>query len=437
MATTQPVANATPYARRISAAAREGDYARVITLARKHLALTQTQLGERLHVSAATISRYETGARPLRDVDTLKAFAAALDLPPALFGLADGAPGSGHPGISATVIEEDGEGGDDDVRRRQLLAALTGTAAAALVGTGTAAAPLDALLTPGAGGPMPLPDLRRALETARAAYDACAYHDVGHALPELLASAQASRDATTGRLRENLAAIVARTYILAADLAIKRAEDALSWVLADRAQTAAGQSGDPATIAAAARAAAIAMRRGGHPDMATNLLTRTADDLDTPTADVPLDVIAPLLCTASYASAQRGDPATATETLGQAYRAATHAHRPSLAAVVGEYAVSVHHALGDSGHALEAARRVNPRALPTRERRVRLIIDTARAWHLHGNPHRAHDALRAVSTTAPEELRRPGVQSLISELLYGPGPTPAGLRDLAIRADVE
>lgn len=140
--------------------------------------------------------------------------------------------------------------------------------------------------------------------------------------------------------------------------------------------------------------------------------------------------------TASYASAQRGDTATATEILDQAARAATHAHRDDLTAVVGEYAISVHHALGDSGHALQAAQQVNARALPTRERRVRLIVDTARAWHLHGNPHRAHDALRVVSRTAPEELRRPGVQSLIGELLYRPGPTPAGLRNLATRAGV-
>ena len=65
----------------------------------------------------------------------------------------------------------------------------------------------------------------------------------------------------------------------------------------------------PATIAAASRAVAIAMRRAGHYDAATTMLTRTALSLDAAHGAPPVPVLAAygsLLCTAAYSSAQHG-----------------------------------------------------------------------------------------------------------------------------------
>jgi hypothetical protein len=80
--------------------------------------------------------------------------------------------------------------------------------------------------------------------------------------------------------------------VLVSDLAAKAGEDGVSWVAADRALAAAKDSGDPATIAAASRAVAIAMRRMGHYDTATRLLTGTALSLGADRGNPPAPVLA-------------------------------------------------------------------------------------------------------------------------------------------------
>jgi transcriptional regulator with XRE-family HTH domain len=75
-------------------AARRGDYGVVLRLVRQRKGLTQDQAGRLAGYSAATISRFETGARRLADVATLRHFAAVLEVSPEVFGLA--AAGEGH-----------------------------------------------------------------------------------------------------------------------------------------------------------------------------------------------------------------------------------------------------------------------------------------------------------------------------------------------------
>lgn len=77
--------------------------------------------------------------------------------------------------------------------------------------------------------------------------------------------------------------------------------------------------------------------------------------------------------------------------------------------------------------------RVNPRLLPTAERYARYCVDTARAWHSHGDRDRAVDALLAAERAAPEEVRRPSVATLISTMRYAPGPVSSSLHGLAAR----
>jgi transcriptional regulator with XRE-family HTH domain len=75
-------------------AARRGDYGVILRLVRQGKGLTQEQAGRLAGYSAATISRFETGARRLADVATLRHLAAVLDVSPEVFGLTPGrAPG--------------------------------------------------------------------------------------------------------------------------------------------------------------------------------------------------------------------------------------------------------------------------------------------------------------------------------------------------------
>jgi hypothetical protein len=93
----------------------------------------------------------------------------------------------------------------------------------------------------------------------------------------------------------------------------------------------------------------------------------------------------------------------------------------------------VHTALGDAGTALDHARKIDLRSVPTPERQARFCVDTARAWHRFGSPANCFQALQAAGRCAPEELRRSSVRALVASLLDAPGPTPAGLREFAAR----
>jgi hypothetical protein len=124
----------------------------------------------------------------------------------------------------------------------------------------------------------------------------------------LIATAQTSLDEATGHQHDQIAALLADAYSLASDLCSRLHDDALAWVTAERARSAAHASGDPASIAEAARMTSIAMRRHGHHDTATALLTRTALGLGADSGkQVPalLATYDSLLCTAAYTAAQQ------------------------------------------------------------------------------------------------------------------------------------
>lgn len=346
------------------------------------------------------------------------------------------------------------------MRRRELLATLTGLTSAALIGLPNAArgdtapdiAALESLLSSPRSSdavPVTVAELHRSLAIARAAFEQAHYRHLTDLLPALTASAAASRDASAGRDREQHATVLAHSYALVSELAVKLGEDAMAWVAADRAHTAAAESGDPGVITAASCQVAIAMRHHGHHDGAVSLLTRTALDLGADTGDPGPLVLASygsLLCTAAYSSAQHGKRAAAIDLITEAEHAAARLPGPAGAATVAGvgfsgtsaavYRIGIHTALGDSGTALAYARGVNQRLLPNPERGARYAIDTARAWHAHGRVDRAYEALCAAEHYAPEELRRPSVRTLVSSLLHSPGTTPDGLHQLAVRTEV-
>jgi hypothetical protein len=291
--------------------------------------------------------------------------------------------------------------------------------------------------------PVPLGQVRASLAAARGAFEGCRYRELAGRLPGLARAAHASRDAATGRTRERLSVALAGTYALASGLSVKLNEDGMAWVAADRSLAAARKTADAATIAVASRAVAIAMRRLGHYDGATRLLTTTALDLGADRGNQPPEVLAAygsLLCTAAYASAQNAKRGQALDLIGEAEQAAARMGQVPTsglvfgAASVAVYRIGVHTALGEPGVALDHARRVDQHLLPTPERHARFCIDTARAWEQHGRRDRAYETLRVAERHAPEEIRRPSVRTLISGMLYAPGTPPAGLRSLAARA---
>jgi hypothetical protein len=226
------------------------------------------------------------------------------------------------------------------------------------------------------------------------------------------------------------------------ELCIKLRDDALAWVTAERARSAAEASGDVASIAEAARMASIAMRRHGHHDTAITLLTTTALNLGSDSGDPAPELLATygsLLCTASYTAAQHGNRSSALELITEAETAAIRLgdargpHNLFSSTNVAIYQIGVRTALGDAGAALDHARKIDLRSLPTPERQARFCLDTARAWYRFGNPSNCFQALQAADRCAPEELRRSSVRLLLASLLTAPGPIPSGLREFALR----
>jgi hypothetical protein len=216
----------------------------------------------------------------------------------------------------------------------------------------------------------------------------------------------------------------------------------LSWVTAERARSAAQLSGDPASIAEAARMASIALRRHKYHDTATDLLTSTALDLGADGGNPRPEQLAAygaLLCTAAYTAAQHDKRHQALELIDEAESAALRlggVHVPGSAFSATNtaiYRIGVHTALGDPGTALDHARKVALRGIPTPERQARFCVDTARAWQRFGSPANSVKALQVAERCAPEELRRSSVRDMVTTLLDAPGPTPDGLPELAAR----
>lgn len=434
-------------------AAAAGQFGTLIRLTRTAQHLSLTQLGERLNYSASTLSRIENGHRKLADVTELRVFADTLGIPAHLFGLTTpSTSGAASPATfpAPTTVGGSREGGDD-VERRQLLAGLVALTGAALLGRTArpADAPPEPYLPPlisgghyAAARPASVPVLRGRLAAVRTTYDDCRYHDLAVDLPAVIATAQVSLDETVGARREQTAAVLGDAYSLASDLCSRLHDDALAWVTAERARTYAQLSGNPASIAEAARMASIALRRNKHHDTAVDLLTSTALDLGADTGNPSpqhLAAYGALLCTASYTAAQHNDRHQALELIDEAQTAAARlgdVHVPGSsfsAANATIYRIGVHTALGDPGTALDHARTITLAGLPTSERQARFCVDTARAWQRFGSSTNSVNALRVAEQFAPEELRRSSVRDLITSLLETPGRTPAGLRALASR----
>ena len=333
------------------------------------------------------------------------------------------------------------------MRRRELLTGALAAGATAVAGAapaGAASGPFDpaagledALFRLPASAPVPTARLVQQTAAARADFCAARYASLGRALPGLLAAASATRDASNGRAREQASVVLARAYVLAAELALKQHNDA-AWVAADRALTAARASGHPVPIGESSRVVAITMRRSGRSPAAVRLLTQEAADLDvgqSPTGAVRTT----LLLTAAYTAASGRDRATALGLLDEAQEE-TERHRavPGLFTVdisrtqVDVYRIGVLNALGTPDEGVKVVEKLNIDSMPTAERRARAWTDTARMWHALGDQPQTFAALRKVEQEAPQEARRPALRALTADLLHTPARVP-GVREFAAR----
>jgi hypothetical protein len=338
------------------------------------------------------------------------------------------------------------------VRRRELLtgaAGLAGTAALALpiagrglAGPGSIAGLADSLGGARSAEPVPLATLRAAIGDARVEFQTARYDQLAVRLPGLIDAAVATSQAAD-REQATARSLLADAYSTAANFMVKLNDDPLALSLADRALQAAQAGDDPLTTADARRAVATVLRRTGRRAKARELLVSAITEIE-PTGRVSpeqLSMYGTLLETAAYTAAVDGNRSAASELICEARAAANRLGRDDAnyrftafgPANVTLYQVSIAQVLGDSGTAIEHARRLRPGAIPTAERRGRYWIDVARAFHQWRKPQPCYRALLAAERDAPAEVRyRPPVHRMTEDLLRANQSLP-GLRDFVRR----
>ncbi|MES9587708.1 MULTISPECIES: helix-turn-helix domain-containing protein [unclassified Streptomyces] len=421
------------------------DFGAVIRGARCSARLTQAQLGARCGYSASAISRIEANKLRL-EYSAMLRICEVLAIPPGRMR------GSAVPdGAAVATVTISGPSDEEDaVRRRELMTGVLAAGATAVVGTGSASAASlsgdptagleDALFRLPDAEPVALPLLITRTAAARRAFRAAHYEVLGHALPGLLATAAATRDAATGRARQQASAVLARVYVLTSELASKQHVDA-AWVAADRALSAARESGTPVPVGEASRVLAITMRRSGRWSSAVRFLSGEAAELDAAEQRAAA-VRTTLLLTAAYSAATGGDRSTALALLDEAEGDVERLPDvPGLFTVeatraqVDVYRIGALNALGTPDEGVKVAAGLNIASMPTPERRARAWTDIARMNHALGDGPQTFAALRRVEQEAPQEARRPALRALTSDLLYGPARVP-GLREFAVRTGV-
>jgi hypothetical protein len=327
---------------------------------------------------------------------------------------------------------------DDPMRRRTLLAGVGGLAGSALLGVEPAAAATDpvrsleaALLNPPivSAEPVSLRSLGQAVVAARSVFQQARYGEVAAALPKLLARTMATR--AEQRTVEGVATVnrhLAALHTLTTELMIKVGNDRLAWTAADRAMQAADAGGDILTQAATRRSWAIVLRRSGQAETARQLVLDTAAALQPELHLGPehLSVYGSLLETGAYTAAVDGDRDTArsliTEAAEAAERVVAGPHATAFnPTAVGLYQISIARVLGDSGAAVEHARRIDPAGIRVVERRARYYSDVARAFHQWNKPEQCYRALLAAEHASPDEVRyRPAIHRITESLIRHP-----------------
>jgi transcriptional regulator with XRE-family HTH domain len=209
------------------------------------------------------------------------------------------------------------------------------------------------------------------------------------ALPGLITTAQALEDEAAGADQGQTWRISARVHHLAASLLSKIGEADLAWIAAERAMSAAERSGDPLSLASAARAGTHALLSVGRYDDALNLGETAASWLEANSdANDPeaLSLAGMLRLRTAVAAARHQDRALTNELLRRADDAAERIGRDAdyWFTSFGPTNVRLHRLsasldLDDVAYVIEHGHRVTAVGLPA-ERSATLDLDMARAY---------------------------------------------------------
>jgi transcriptional regulator with XRE-family HTH domain len=387
---------------------------RRIAQERRRHGMSQPELAAIVDRPVAWLSQLERGVQPIDRISVLKTLADALDLP--LSELAAHAPADVDELSLPTEAEE-------------LKVVLAGThALCAMLGEITAP---------------PVAELRERAEKACALAKAGSYHQLAKVLAELVPGLEAATRIAPPADRPEIYELTALSYQSCAAALAKLGEPMASWIAADRAMTAAEKAGNLLLAAAGAyRLASVfvnARRYDLAEETARTALTalRTLAELGDSEA---VSLCGGITLLRAVVAAKTNHPSAAFGHLARARRLASGLRGEQANGLpefgpqyVTLYEIAVSVDLGDAGHALRVADRLDRTTLPP-ARQARMLIDVARAHALRRQVDEATEALLEAEQVGPCQLRdRDRAREVIRDLLAMRQPAPFALVRLAAR----
>jgi len=239
--------------------------------------------------------------------------------------------------------------------------------------------------------------------------------DVGRVLPRLVTDARVAARSADGEGRRAANAVLTDVYALVQHEVVWASETELTWTVADRAMTAAQEADTPAALAGAAWTLGMVQRSAGDTDGAMTLALEAAGLLESRLEDAGDELRAmygALRLHAAVTAARAGregdawahwDAARITaEGLSDRY------HHPWT--MFGEsniklHAVSISADLSKSAEARSHAEEIDPEEIPSRERRGRLGVEIARAYHQRRDYPALLHWLEEAYRTSPDSVR--------------------------------
>jgi len=214
--------------------------------------------------------------------------------------------------------------------------------------------------------------------------------DVGRVLPRLVTDARVAARTTQGQDRRAANAVLADVYALVQHEIVWASETELGVTAADRAMTAAQGADDPLALAGAAWTLGMVQRSAGDTEGALDLAGNAAALLGPLLEDGPDELRAmygALQLHAATTAARAGREGDAwrhwdiAEATSRRLGSYNHPWTMFGAANVKLHAVSISADLSKSGQAHSHAEQIDPDEIPSRERRGRLGVEIARAYH--------------------------------------------------------
>jgi transcriptional regulator with XRE-family HTH domain len=257
--------------------------------------------------------------------------------------------------------------------------------------------------------------------------------DVGRVLPGLIRDARIAARAAEGERRRTANAILSDVYALAQHEIVWASEPELIWVVADRGVGAAHDADRPVSLAGAAWTLAIVQRSMGDLDGAIELVTEAAGLLRPRLEGGPVELQAmygALQLHAATTSARAGREGDALRYLDEGQRTAERLpdgyHHPWTqfgTSNVAVHAVSVEADLSKSSTARDRARQIDPDTIPSRERRARLMVETARSYHQRRDHSAALDWLERAYPVCNDSVHySPQARQMASDAVDHGGP---------------